>query len=68
MMEECNSHDLELYEWVSKRFAEQRQLFEPELSRDRRIYGLVNGLLTTVGEILPWTLRKRLAQTLFYAK
>jgi Sulfotransferase family len=68
IMEECNSHDLELYEWVSKRFAEQRKLFEPELSRDRRIYGLVNGVLTTVGEILPWSLRKRLAQTLFYAR
>jgi Sulfotransferase family len=68
IMEGCNGYDLELYEWVSKRFVEQRQLFEPELSRDRRIYGLINGVLTTVGEILPWSLRKRLAQTLFYAR
>jgi hypothetical protein len=59
---------LELYEWVERRFAEQRQLFEPELSRDRRIYSLVNNTMTTAAEILPWSLRKRLAEVLFYAR
>ncbi len=68
IIENCNTHDLELYEWVCKRFAEQKKLFEPELSRDRRVFGLVNRALTTAGEILPWTLRKRLAQILFYAR
>jgi hypothetical protein len=68
IMEECNPYDMELHEWVVKRFAEQQKLFEPQLSRDRRIYGMVNGALTTAGEILPWGLRKRLAEILFYAK
>ena len=68
IIEECNTHDLELYDWVSKRFAAQKQLFEPGLSRDRRIFGAVNSALTTVGEILPWAMRKRLAEILFYAK
>jgi hypothetical protein len=67
IVEDCNSHDMELYEWVGKRFTEQRQLFEPELSRDRRIFNIVNRALTTVGEVLPWGLRKRLAEILFYA-
>jgi hypothetical protein len=68
IIEDCNSHDLELYEWVGKRFAEQRRLFEPALSRDRRVYGMVNRALNTVGEVLPWSVRKRLAEILFYAK
>ena len=68
IIEDCNSHDMELYEWVGKRFAVQRQLFEPELSRDRRIFGMVNRALTTVGEVLPWSVRKRLAEILFYAR
>jgi hypothetical protein len=67
-IEECNSYDLELYEWVRGRFAEQRKLFEPELSRDHRVYSLINGVLTTVGAILPWNVRKRLAETLLYAR
>jgi len=68
IIEDCNARDMELYEWACRRFAEQRKLYEPELSRDRRVFGLVNRALTTAGEILPWTLRKRLAQILFYAR
>jgi hypothetical protein len=68
IVEDNNSHDLELYEWACRRFAQQRRLYEPQLSRDRRVFGLVNRALTTAGEILPWTLRKRLAQILFYAR
>lgn len=67
IIEECNSYDLELYEWVRRRFAEQRKMFEPELSRDHRLYALINGVLTTAGAILPWGLRKRLAETLLYS-
>jgi len=68
IIEECNSQDIELYQWVGKRFAEQRQLFEPGLSRDLRIFGVVNRALNKAGEILPWGVRKRLAEILFYAK
>jgi hypothetical protein len=68
IIEECNSYDMKLYEWVAKRFAEQRQLFEPGLSRDLRVFGVVNRTLNRAGEILPWALRKRLAEILFYAK
>jgi Sulfotransferase family len=68
IIEERNVHDIALYEWVCERFAAQRELYEPELSRDLRIFSLANRALTTAGEILPWTLRKRLAQILFYAR
>jgi hypothetical protein len=68
IIEERNAHDIELYEWVCQRFAVQRALYEPGLSRDRHVFALVNRALTTAGEILPWTLRKRLAQILFYAR
>jgi hypothetical protein len=68
IIEERNAHDIALYDWVCQRFAAQRALYEPELSRDRRVFGLVNRALTAAGEILPWALRKRLAQILFYAR
>jgi hypothetical protein len=68
IIEERNSHDMELFEWVSKRFAEQKKMFEPALSRDLRVYGTVNQALTIAGQVLPWGLRKRLAEFLFYAK
>jgi hypothetical protein len=67
VIEERNTYDLELYEWVGKRFAMQCQLFEPQLSRDRRLLNIIGGVLNDAGQILPWQIRKRLAQMLFYA-
>jgi hypothetical protein len=58
---------LELYEWVRKRFAIQCQLFEPQLTRDQRVFSIISGALNDAGQILPWQIRKRLAQMLFYA-
>jgi hypothetical protein len=66
IIEDCNSHDMELYEWVGKRFAAQKELFEPGLSRDRRVFGIVNYTLTTAGKILPRGARRHLAKKLFY--
>jgi hypothetical protein len=66
IIEDCNSHDMELYEWVRKRFAAQKELFEPRLSKDRRVFGIVNHTLTTAGKILPRSVRKHLAKKLFY--
>ena len=68
MIEDCNSYDIELYEWVSKRFADQIRLFERELSLDRSVYAMINPVLTTAGRVLPPSMRKRLAEILFYAK
>jgi Sulfotransferase family len=67
IIETCNAYDIELYEWVQKRFAMQCQSFEPQLSRDLRFFKIVSGLLNDAGQVLPWQLRKRLAQVLFYA-
>jgi hypothetical protein len=68
IIEDNNVHDIALYEWACKRFAEQRKLYEPELSRDLQVFRIVNRTLTKAGEILPWKLRKRLAQILFYER
>jgi hypothetical protein len=68
IIEERNAHDIALYQWVCRRFVDQKKLYEPELSRDRRVFTLTNRALTTAGEILPWTLRKRIAQILFYTR
>ena len=67
IVEESNLFDLELYDWVRNRFAMQCQLFEPQLSRDRRVLNVVSTALNDAGRILPWQVRKRLAQIFFYA-
>src|SRR5262249_13865426 len=67
IVEECNALELELCEWVRKRFAMQCQLFEPQLSRDRRVLSVVSTALNDAGRVLPWQVRKRLAQIFFYA-
>jgi hypothetical protein len=67
IIEECNTHDLELYEWVRGRFAAQRQLFEPSLSRDRQRFALLNHTLNVAGQVIPWSARKRIAQLVFYS-
>jgi Sulfotransferase family len=67
IIEECNSNDLELYEWVSKRFASQRQSFEPSLSRDEQVFKVISRALSGAGRLIPWSVRKRMAQLLFYA-
>jgi Sulfotransferase family len=67
IVEECNFFDLELYHWVRQRFATQCQLFEPHLARDRRILNVVSTALNDAGRMLPWQVRKRLAQIFFYA-
>jgi hypothetical protein len=67
IIEECNRNDLELYHWVSKRFAAQRQLFEPSLSRDVQVLKIISSTLNGAGRIMPLSTRKRLARLLFYA-
>ena len=66
-IEECNANDIALYHWASERFALQQRLFEPDLARDQAIFTLVSNALNSAGRIVPWSLRKRLAQLLFYA-
>src|SRR5262249_21574734 len=67
IIEECNQRDIELYDWVGKRFAAQRQLFEPSLSRDERVFRIISRTLNSAGRLIPWSTRKRLARLLFYA-
>ena len=67
IIEECNSSDLKLYEWVSKRFAAQRQSFEPSLSRNEQVFKVISSTLNGAGRLVPWNTRKWLAQLLFHA-
>lgn len=67
IIQDCNSYDLELYEWIGKRFAAQSRSFEPAMSRDARIFRTVSGTLNAAGQVLPWQVRKQLAQMFFYA-
>jgi hypothetical protein len=68
IIEDCNVHDLELYEWLGKKFAVQMLQFEPKLTRDRRVFGIASQTLKFAGKALPWSLRKSLARRLLYAQ
>lgn len=61
-----NVYDLELYEWATDRFARQRLMFEPVLTRNYLAFTALNTALNAAGRILPWAARKQIAQRLFY--
>jgi len=61
---ECNRYDIELYDWVKERFAEQIRSLEPEFSRERRRFELMNGMAQRFGRIASMPAR-RLASSLF---
>jgi Galactose-3-O-sulfotransferase len=42
-IEDCNRHDMELYEWAKARFADQLRALDPQISRDRYLFNIVNG-------------------------
>ena len=52
-LEEMNRYDMQLYEWVKVRFAEQTRAMEPELSRDLRRFELVNAAAQRVRRTTP---------------
>ena len=52
-LEEMNRFDLQLYDWVKVRFAEQTRAMEPELSRDLRRFELLNAAAQRVRRTTP---------------
>jgi len=68
IIEESNSQDMELFDWAAERFVRQCRSFEPRLTADRQLFGVINRALTVTGQILPPGPRKRMAELLFYAK
>ena len=62
LIEKANTYDIELYDWIDKRFSEQRKLFEPELSKDLRRYGAVNGCLNFIGTMVPTAVKRTIGK------
>lgn len=52
-LEETNRYDIELYDWVKARFAEQTRAFEPALSRDLHRFEMLNTAAQTVRRTTP---------------
>ena len=52
-LEEMNRFDLQLYEWVKARFAEQTRAMEPQLSRDLRRFEILNAAAQRVRRTTP---------------
>ena len=62
LIEKANTYDIELYDWIDKRFSEQRKLFEPELSKDLRRYDAVNGCLNFIGTMVPTGVKRTIGK------
>lgn len=52
-LEEWNQYDIELYEWVKARFAEQIRPLEPDFSREVRQFEKMNRLVQRADQLLP---------------
>lgn len=52
-LEETNRYDTELYDWVKDRFAEQARALGPDLSRDLRLFEILNTAAQTVRRNVP---------------
>jgi hypothetical protein len=68
IIEDSNSYDLELYEWIKSRFFVQCSQFEPQLSQDVKRFQSINRVLNSAGRMFPHKLRKRLAGIFFHGR
>jgi hypothetical protein len=64
-LEEMNRYDMQLYEWVKVRFAEQMEAMEPALSRDLRHFELLNAAAQTLHGSTPEAVRKLASRVLY---
>lgn len=62
LIEKANTYDIELCDWINKRFSEQRKLYEPELSKDLRRYDAANRRLNFIGTMVPTGVKRILAK------
>jgi hypothetical protein len=65
-IEDCNRHDMELYDWTKRRFADQIRALEPRISRDRRLFNIVNKSWQRAGHIMTGNLRARITNLLLH--
>jgi hypothetical protein len=66
-IEDCNRHDLALYEWIKARFAEQIRALEPQIFGDRLVFNIVNGSWQLAGRIMPESLRMKFKNWTWYS-
>ena len=63
-LEEMNSFDLQLYDWVKARFAEQTRAMEPQLSRDLHRFEILNAAAQRVRRTTPALVAKPIGRLL----
>jgi hypothetical protein len=63
-LEETNRYDMQLYDWVKARFAEQTREMEPELSRDLRRFEILNAAAQRVRRTTPELVAKPIGRLL----
>jgi hypothetical protein len=63
-LEDMNRFDLQLYDWVKARFAEQTRAMEPELSNDLRRFEILNAAAQRVRRTTPALVAKPIGRLL----
>lgn len=66
-VEECNQHDMALYEWTKARFTNQIRTLEPRISRERRLLDNVNDGWQQAIRVMPRHFRSTLTNLLLYS-
>jgi len=65
-IEELNPYDRKLYEWVALRFRAQIDALGPSFRREMRLFEALNRSIRTVGGVIPFGVRRKLALWLLY--
>jgi hypothetical protein len=63
-IEDSNQYDMELYEWTKARFANQISTLDPQFSRDRSLFNIVNNSCQQVRRMTPKNARMAVANLL----
>jgi hypothetical protein len=66
-IEDCNRHDMALYEWTKARFADQVRTLEPQIFLDRLLFNIVNNSWQHAGPVMPENLRMKFTNWLCYS-
>jgi hypothetical protein len=61
-IEKTNAYDIELCDWIDKRFDEQRKRLELELSRDLHRHNALNGCINFIGAMVPTGVKRTIVK------
>jgi Galactose-3-O-sulfotransferase len=66
-IEDCNRHDMALYDWAKARFVDQIRTLKPQIVWDRLVFGVINNGWQLAVRIMPESRRTRFKNWVWYS-